>query len=600
MENQINALISYYLFTEHLKQEINTSRINSECYLIDENWMKNYTKFFSYEEVIQQIINILNNSNNEKTVEKIYEQFDNEFLKKIKEKEKQDIIYIAQLISSFPKENFIESANIKEIEKYYNFKFNIINENTYRYMNTSPYKLLIDIKRKEYLINDGRIFIKLEHGAINKFEILICSYNLTSNHLIPEILLKYKSKIIMENNFDYLKINDYTTFKNEKISQNGIELIYKINNEIVGQIYNLKVPNILSQIHNNPVNNENTLNIDNNIDQNRSKEETNIVNQNIIISNSVNDSETKNLLKGPRPNEKNNLNINKNISGTNLIMEKKKKENIILDENRKYHVEFVLRLICFDDKLYAKIKNSPQFNINNIIIENGYIINHKIIDCYKEFYNAQFLKQLLSQNYDLNSLHKKYSNEYNYISENKINNFLKESMEHLPLEYIKEIQKKNNFGFLSQLESKELYRPSTNLHLEQQYYYFEDSILLNESLGKHLLTKIDNQHISNKFQPVKFMIVHEKLFINHNLNIYYGNINEKTIYIPEIMLCCCNQDELNKLIYMLKIYQIQDILQQTKRKDNDVSDVGIYKNTNIKVIILKGNFIINKKEEPHN
>ena len=175
MENQIKALISYYLFTENLKQNINTSRIFNECYLIDESWMKNYANFFLYEEVIQQVINILNNSNNEKNVEKIFYQFDNNFLKKIKEKEKLGIKAITQLLSLFTKENFVESANIRDILKY---------------MNHNKYYILTDIKKKEYLINEGRIFIKLCETSINKFEILICSYNLENNHLIPELLLK--------------------------------------------------------------------------------------------------------------------------------------------------------------------------------------------------------------------------------------------------------------------------------------------------------------------------------------------------------------------------------------------------------------------------
>ena len=118
MENQIKALIAYYIFNENLKQNINTSRTTSECYLIDERWMKSYIRFFLGEEVIKETTNILNNPNTEKKVEKIYEQFNNEFLKKIKEKERQSILAIFQSLSSFKKENFIESADIKEIMKY--------------------------------------------------------------------------------------------------------------------------------------------------------------------------------------------------------------------------------------------------------------------------------------------------------------------------------------------------------------------------------------------------------------------------------------------------------------------------------------------------
>ena len=42
LENQIKALISYCLFIEKLQQNIKSSKIiNSECYLIEENLMKN-------------------------------------------------------------------------------------------------------------------------------------------------------------------------------------------------------------------------------------------------------------------------------------------------------------------------------------------------------------------------------------------------------------------------------------------------------------------------------------------------------------------------------------------------------------------------------
>ena len=62
-------------------------------------------------------------------------------------------------------------------------------------------------------------------------------------------------------------------------------------------------------------------------------------------------------------------------------MEEEKKFN----EMKKIHIEFVLRLLAFQDKLYAKIKKSLEFKTMDIIFENGYIINHEIIDKYKEF-----------------------------------------------------------------------------------------------------------------------------------------------------------------------------------------------------------------------
>ena len=74
IENQIKALISYYLFTEKLKQNINTSsKIISECYLVDNMWMEKYESLFLYDEIIQQI---LKHAINEKLVDKIYKNFD--------------------------------------------------------------------------------------------------------------------------------------------------------------------------------------------------------------------------------------------------------------------------------------------------------------------------------------------------------------------------------------------------------------------------------------------------------------------------------------------------------------------------------------------
>ena len=92
-------------------------------------------------------------------------------------------------------------------------------------------------------------------------------------------------------------------------------------------------------------------------------------------------------------------------------------------------------------------------------------------------------------------------------------------------------------------------------------------------MSNHLLSDIkNNDNIIHKIQKVKFMIANGKLFLIHNSNIYYGKINEKAMYIPEIMICCYNQDELAKLIYELKINQIHYILRQTRKKDNNIPD----------------------------
>ena len=384
----------------------------------------------------------------------------------------------------------------------------------------------------------------------------------------------------MINDFEKLKNIDYTKFKNERVSSNLKELIDKTNNAIIGKIYDLQSKNLLSSINNISENNQNSSNANNNY-PGGSKEGTKI--EQIINNNGQElSSETKNVIRGSNPNGNQNFFVNRDAIQTNVIFNDKREENVILDDIRKYDVKFVLKLIGFEDKLNAKIKCSPKIDINYINPEDGYIINHEIIDCYKEFYNEQSLRHFLSPNNEMYNIYKKYSNTYNYISEVYLDNFSKEAAEKLPKEYIEEIQKKNDYAFSSQKQSVQLYQPTINYHRDQQYYYFENCVLISQKVSNHLLSDIkNNDNIIHKIQKVKFMIANGKLFLIHNSNIYYGKINEKAMYIPEIMICCYNQDELAKLIYELKINQIHYILRQTRKKDNNIPDIGIYKNTNI-------------------
>ena len=122
LKNQIKALISYSLFIEKLQQNIKSSKIiNSECYLIEENWMKNYTKILFYEEIKQQI----RNNNITENIEKIYEKLDDEYLKKIKDNENKICKDINDIELS-KKLDIFESPNSNDIVKYNNIKFYII------------------------------------------------------------------------------------------------------------------------------------------------------------------------------------------------------------------------------------------------------------------------------------------------------------------------------------------------------------------------------------------------------------------------------------------------------------------------------------------
>lgn len=165
-----------------------------------------------------------------------------------------------------------------------------------------------------------------------------------------------------------------------------------------------------------------------------------------------------------------------------------KENKILLDDIRQYHLTFLIKLHYFENKLRFTIKNSLKQNANKIIIDTGYIINQKIINYYKEFYDSENLKKLFNQNHALININEKYNNFNDEITEYQTNNLIKEAINSFPNSYIQKIQEKDNFDFLSHLNCKELYQPIINFHqMDNKSYFFENCNLLNESLGKHLL-----------------------------------------------------------------------------------------------------------------
>ena len=178
----------------------------------------------------------------------------------------------------------------------------------------------------------------------------------------------------------------------------------------------------------------------------------------------------------------------------------------------------------------------------NIFRENGYIINYQIIQLFEEFYQSKKFHGFFKNDPNLNQIYKKYWNQAKYLSSDGEINFITESLQNLPKDYIKEIQEKNNSQFLYNLQNSALYKPLINyVQNNQQYYYFNNSVLLNEYLGNFILSFL---HEQNVIQKVQYIILNHQLIIMHNSNIYTGNINNNnSIFVPEIMICCKDANE---------------------------------------------------------
>ena len=589
LENIIKALISYFLFSEELKQNLKSPKLKKyEGYLIDANWFKEYTQFIAFDEIRQLVQNIFKSNEHEKNVEKIYESFDNQFLNKIHEKEKQIYENLNKIFSLEKKSNFIESGNINETIKYYRFEFILINQDTYNYINLSRDKLLSDVIKKEYIINNEKIFVKLSPASISKYEILICNFD-TSNILVtPDLLLKYELNLIMQNNFEDLSKIDYTQFKKERMKENLNELTNR-NNEKLGVIYDLKLSNINEQINKNR-----KINHQEKETPSEKRFTQEIAYVNLQENNIKEDKVTKlNQPKVYESNQKTNGVYNNNYNSSQKKLE--------FNETKKSDVKFLLRLLCFNDELNYKINNSNQnnININNSTDNFGFIINYEIIKEYNEFYNAKEFKKFFSNNHELSNIHKKYRNKFNYIDETKIEQFLNESLNNLPENYIREIEKKDFSLFSSKIKSETLYRPIMKHQEEQKFYYFENSCFVNKILADYLLSKIQKKE--NIFENMFYLISDNKLILNQNLNIFYGGINDNIIkeipiYYPEIIIYCENKDELKNIYNLLKNRGINIILKNSQRLNNNFTNIGTYNKIN-KILILNGKYKIDKKEE---
>ena len=668
-EHQIKALISYYLSNEELKlniessEETNKNKIsNYECYIIDENWMNKYKELFLYDEISQQIEKVLKQSKDIKKdnnrVDNIYNLIINEFIKKMNEIYKIDNINNEQLcaklvkdINSFPKETFYETFEITNYENYKSFKFIILDEVTYNLMNKSSEKILQDIKIKEYIINEGRIYIKLEDNELNIYQILIASFINTSNYFIPELLFKYDNNISMNKDFDYLKKYNYKKFKNEKMSLNGKELIDKSTCKKVGTIHsinnsnfdeqnnnyikkniesNFKISNInttgLNDLMSKNSNNQskieklNEINSNNNTPFSQSKnnqneinfyertkdifEKNNIKKTNDMANNTPNKEEMKKIDNINIEINLNNIskdNQNIRLKGRNLSNNNNQifvERILVLDEDKKNFVSFLIRLYQFNKKLFIKIKNSSKFQI---VIEEGYIINNKIVEIFNDWFKDAFLMNELHQDNYYITLSKNYQNNHGYISENNIDSFLDLIIKNLPKEYIKKIKDINNSLFLTEFFKKELYTPDIKYYQNNKnYFYFSNCRIINKNLAKCLLYNIKKTNFVELFEKtfIYFLIASNKIFIKFNLHIYIGVIDEKNIFQSEILICCTSENESKHIYNEFKSISMEYFIALTKRVDENNPYIGKYYDTNNIVVILNRKYQINKAAPP--
>ena len=202
MKNNIKALILYYYFIEDLKTKINLSKEkksqtiynNEVCFLVDETWMNDYLNYFFYQELLNQIkenkeINAMNKV--KQYLEIILANLDIGYINLLKNKEGKSKNAILKPIKEF--ENIFKEDKDRNILKS-SFKYNIVSHYFFEYNGNRSDVISKELKQKEYLINDGKLIIKLNPDSTKRYNLLVGTFNMENNRFIPELLLEYYSE----------------------------------------------------------------------------------------------------------------------------------------------------------------------------------------------------------------------------------------------------------------------------------------------------------------------------------------------------------------------------------------------------------------------
>ena len=228
----ILTLIKYKESFLNLISKLHKSKLNNiisymHVYLINNKFMDNYKKFYYYNKILNKIK--INEDISLKAIEDFLTK--NNYIKYFKERENK-INYLDKLKNI--KEFLVEEKLIDNEKIFYPKEFEIIIDEV---MNTELINNICNNKLKyDCLINDGKVIIKFIYN--NMFILLIGNIDLENktNKFNLSLFLKYPDKNSLENDFNFLKNNNFQVF-NQKFKNDGKNqvcqlFIFKDNNII--------------------------------------------------------------------------------------------------------------------------------------------------------------------------------------------------------------------------------------------------------------------------------------------------------------------------------------------------------------------------------
>ena len=200
-------------------------------------------------------------------------------------------------------------------------------------------------------------------------------------------------------------------------------------------------------------------------------------------------------------------------------------------------MEILIRIFYYNKYLREKENDSFKELNKEENCETVYLINNSWMEEYKSHFNYQYLENYLMNN-------KEYSDSFVIDNYNLSPEKLKNLIVNLPIEYINEINKKQNFDKSKtfKYEKKESNRRISytynNQLINSNIYGLlnKRNYKLNDSIKQNQLYFIGN----NKF----LLLFPDKTIIDKDID-EIGYINEKGIFIPQYLLVNNNNDNFS-------------------------------------------------------
>ena len=385
----IKVILDLFNLNNTLKKDINESIklnldnnnfIKGNCYLIREDYFSNFLKFYSYDEIYQNIKNYQKNN-----MEQLSEMFldlinnyENNFFDKINNYENPDLNDENLL-------NIEYGINNIKTELIFNYQYIIINQNIFEYIFGN--KLNNNSCVLSYIINNKKIIIKYE----KRKSIIIGQMKEDDNINIffPKIILEYSDINYMNNQFNIFEKNEFDLFEKELNIKEKINDLKENENNIIGKIYLIdenKYNNLgcfyksmLTNIYNNYENINKR--IKNPYDKEIQKEKYYIINNKYI-------NKLKEIFRSDEVNENNIEELNFFKYDINIIRKELANEELLsvnkaelkISENNILNYFTDINLISNEFKEFLSINDL--FDINQEMIEADCLIGYDKIIIY--------------------------------------------------------------------------------------------------------------------------------------------------------------------------------------------------------------------------